>query len=73
MEFVGSTVTVMSPEGQPIQVNPSALQSVAAQASIGRSTKGSLNVKLFETRIANKIVGFYLNISHNHLTRNNIV
>ena len=68
MEFVGSTVTVMSPEGKPIQVNPSALQSVAAQASIGRSTKGSLNVKLFETRIANKIVGFYLNISVKYIS-----
>ena len=55
MEFIGSTVTVMSPEGKPIQVNPSALQSAAAQAAIGRSTKISQNVELLKTRIANKI------------------
>ena len=39
VKFIGSTVTVMSPEGNPIQVNPSLLQSVAAQTAIGRSTK----------------------------------
>ena len=55
VEFIGSTVTVMSPEGKPIQVNPSALQSVAAQAAIGRSTKISQNVEQSKTRIANKI------------------
>ena len=55
MEFIGSTITVMSPEGKPIQVNPSALQSVAAQVAIGRSTKISQNVELLKTRIANKI------------------
>ena len=34
--FLGNTVTVMSPEGKPIQVNASALQAAAAQNAIGR-------------------------------------
>ena len=41
MKFVGSNVTVMNHEGKPIQVNTVALQSVAAQASLGRSIIGT--------------------------------
>ena len=48
----------MSPEGNPVQVNPSLLQSVAAQTAIGRSTKISQNVELLDTRIADKIEVF---------------
>ena len=33
---LGNTVTVMSPEGTPIQVNTSALQAAAAQNATGR-------------------------------------
>ena len=33
--FVGNTVTVMSPEGKPIQVNAGALQAAAAQNVAG--------------------------------------
>ena len=35
-EFIGSTITVMSPDGKPIQVNASSLQAAAAQNTIGR-------------------------------------
>ena len=37
-KFLGNTVTVMSPEGKPIQVSAGALQAAAAQngsASLG--------------------------------------
>ena len=34
--YLGNTVTVMSPEGKPIQVNTSALQAAAAQTAMGR-------------------------------------
>ena len=34
--ILGNTVTVMSPEGKPIQVNASALQAAAAQNTVGR-------------------------------------
>ena len=36
--FLGNTVTVMSPEGKPIQVNATALQAAAAQNVAGRSS-----------------------------------
>ena len=58
VKFIGCTVTVMSPEGNPVQVNPSLLQSVAAQTAIGRSTKISQNAELLDTRIADKIEVF---------------
>ena len=34
--ILGNTVTVMSPEGKPIQVSSSALQAAAAQNAVGR-------------------------------------
>ena len=34
--LIGNTVTVMSPEGKPIQVNSSVLQAAAAQNTVGR-------------------------------------
>ena len=34
--ILGNTVTVMSPEGKPIQVNTNSLQAVAAQNAMGR-------------------------------------
>ena len=36
--IVGNTVTVMSPEGKPIQVNAGALQAAAAQNAVGRNS-----------------------------------
>jgi len=45
----------MSSEGQPIQVNPTALQSMAAQTSFGRSSKISQTNEQFGARIANKL------------------
>ena len=56
----------MSPDGKPIQVHPSALQSVSSTASIGRSQQQlKQNVLVFETRIANKIrnINHYMNSS----------
>ena len=46
----------MSPEGQPIQVNPTALQTIAAQTSFGRSSEISKTNEKFGTRIVNKLV-----------------
>ena len=34
-ELLGNTVTIMSPEGKPIQVNAGALQAAAAQNAAG--------------------------------------
>ena len=34
--FSGSMVTVMSPDGKPIQINAGALQAAAAQNTCGR-------------------------------------
>ena len=34
--LIGNTVTVMSPEGKPIQLNSSVLQAAAAQNTVGR-------------------------------------
>ena len=50
--FLGNTVTVMSPEGTPIQVNANALQSVAAQNAFGRLTSITIVVPSC-TRIVN--------------------
>ena len=36
VKFIGSTVTVMSPDGKPVTVNASALQAAAAQNAVGR-------------------------------------
>ena len=36
MIILKQTVTVMSPEGKPIQINANALQASAAQNSVGR-------------------------------------
>ena len=33
--LLGSTVTVMSPDGTPVQVNASALQAAASQNAVG--------------------------------------
>ena len=33
---LGNTVTVMSPDGKPVQINSSALQAAAAQNAVGR-------------------------------------
>ena len=33
--FSGNTVTVMSPDGKPIQINANALQTAAAQTAAG--------------------------------------
>ena len=35
-EFLGKTVTVMSPEGKPVQINASALQAASSQNAAGR-------------------------------------
>ena len=35
LSISGNTVTVMSPDGTPVQVNASALQSAAAQNTVG--------------------------------------
>ena len=35
-KLTGNTVTVMSPDGKPIQVNASALQAAAAQNALGQ-------------------------------------
>ena len=32
---LGNTVTVMSPDGKPVQINSSALQASAAQNAVG--------------------------------------
>ena len=42
--ILGNTVTVMSPEGKPIQVNTSALQAAAAQNAMGRLYVFKLNI-----------------------------
>ena len=34
--FLGNTVTVMSPDGKPIQVNPMALQAAATQNAVAQ-------------------------------------
>ena len=44
--ILGNTVTVMSPEGKPIQVNASALQAAAAQNTVGRSL--IYNISIFK-------------------------
>ena len=44
--ILGNTVTVMSPEGKPIQVNASALQAAAAQNTVGRSL--IYNISIFQ-------------------------
>ena len=52
MEFIGNTVTVMSPDGKPIQVNASALQAASAQNAVGQ---GMFTIrKLHEKSIKNK-------------------
>ena len=35
-KLLGNTITIMSPEGKPIQVNAAALQAAAAQNAVGQ-------------------------------------
>ena len=49
---LGNTVTVMSPEGTPIQMNANVLQAAAAQNVVGRLTDITIVVSSC-TRIAN--------------------
>ena len=48
-------VTVMSPEGKPIQVNASALQAAGAQNTIGTLTFWELNYIYVFSRIVNML------------------
>ena len=41
--ILGNMVTIMSPEGKPIQVNASALQAASAQNSMGMLRLVTLN------------------------------
>ena len=42
--ILGNTVTVMSPDGKPIQVNANALQAAAAQNPMGMLKVAKLNI-----------------------------
>ena len=52
--MIGNTVTVMSPDGKPIQVNASTLQAAAAQNAVGMFYISKSDNSIF-TRIVNNI------------------
>jgi len=52
IKFLGNTVTVMSPDGKPIQVSASALQAASAQNAVGQGML--IIIKSHEKSIKNK-------------------
>lgn len=58
--LLGNMVTVMSPDGNPIQVNASALQAAAVQNTVGTLEYTKIRWQIFWTRIVNlRIKGIY--------------
>ena len=54
VNFLGNMVTVMSPEGKPIQVNANALNAAGAQSAVGMIFFKLKYRNQFQTRIADK-------------------
>ena len=44
---LGNTVTIMSPEGKPIEVNASALQAASSQNAVGMFDKSNAGIRCF--------------------------
>ena len=44
---LGNTVTIMSPEGKPVEVNASALQAASSQNAVGMFDKSNTGIKCF--------------------------
>ena len=55
--ILGNMVTIMSPEGKPIQVNASALQAAAGQNAMGMLKTMSMNIVNRLLRIVNWFQG----------------
>ena len=52
--ILGNTVTVMSPDGTPIQVNNNALQEAVAQGSTGMSKQIDSEIEIVQKMIIDK-------------------
>ena len=52
--ILGNTVTVMSPDGTPVQVNNNALQEAVAQGSTGMSKQIDSEIEIMQKMIIDK-------------------
>ena len=52
--ILGNTVTVMSPDGTPLQVNNNALQEAVAQGSTGMSKQIDSEIEIMQKMIIDK-------------------